>query len=106
MPGSSYPDQPEDGTDILCEAALGQMLNRLLSYAYKHNYFKTNIGEKDEIKKAMMRRGMIAQSLYALGALLCLVDTYLSITVLIIIQLYFVLGLFSTSPVRRVIKNH
>jgi hypothetical protein len=60
----------------------------------------------DEIRKAMMRRGMVAQSLYAIGALLCLVDTYLSITVLIIIQLYFVLGLFSKSPVRRVIKNH
>lgn len=54
----------------------------------------------------MMRRGMVAQSLYAIGALLCLVDTYLGITVLIIIQLYFVLGLFSKSPVRRVIKNH
>ena len=51
-----------------------------------------------------MRRGMIAQSLYAIGALLCLVDTYSSITVLIVIQLYFVLGLFSKSPVRRVIK--
>ena len=55
---------------------LGLMLNRLLNYTYKHHYFKTDIGEKDEIRKAIMRRGMIAQSLYAIGALLCPVDTY------------------------------
>ena len=85
---------------------MGLMLGRLLKYAYKHHYIKNDIGEKSEIKKAMMRRGMIAQSLYALGALLCFVDTYLSITVLILIQLYFVLGLFSKSPVRSKIKNH
>jgi uncharacterized membrane protein len=79
---------------------LGLMLNRLLNYAYKHHYFKTHVGEKDEIRKAMMRRGKIAQSMYAIGAFLCLIDTYLSIIVLIIVQLYFVLGLFSKSPLR------
>ena len=80
------------------------MLARVLGYADRHDFFKDGT-EKNEIKKAMMRRGILAQVLYALGALLCLVDTYLSITVLVLIQLYFVLGLFSKSPFRGTIKN-
>jgi len=83
---------------------LGIMLARVLGYADRHDFFK-NGTEKNEIKKAMMRRGILAQVLYALGALLCLVDTYLSITVLVLIQLYFVLGLFSKSPFRVAVKN-
>jgi hypothetical protein len=62
--------------------------------------------EKDEIKKAMMRRGNLAQSSYASGALLCFISTYLSIAVLIIIQLYFVLALFPKSRPGGVLKNH
>jgi uncharacterized membrane protein len=85
---------------------LGIMLSRVLVYADKHGFFKSDIDGKSEIMKAMMRRGMLAQALYFFGALLCLVDTYLSITVLILIQLYFVLGLFSKSPFRRAIKNN
>jgi uncharacterized membrane protein len=85
---------------------LGIMLARVLGYVDRHDFFKKGIIEKNEIKKAMMRRGMLAQALYALGALLCLVDTYLSITVLVIIQLYFVLGLFSKSPFRGAVKNN
>jgi uncharacterized membrane protein len=76
---------------------LGIMLLGILNYAYKHNYFKSDIIEKKEIKKAMTRRGILAQSLYAFGALLCFISTYLSIAVLVLIQLYFVLGLFSKS---------
>jgi uncharacterized membrane protein len=76
---------------------LGIMLARILNYAYKHNYFKSDMREKAEIKKAMMRRGIFAQSLYAVGALLCFISTYLSIAVLILIQLYFVLALFPKS---------
>jgi uncharacterized membrane protein len=81
---------------------LGLMLSRLLNYADKHHYFKAETGEKDEIRKAILRRGVIAQSLYAMGALLCFINTYLSISVLILIQFYFVLGLFSKSRVRTV----
>ena len=75
---------------------LGIMLNFILIYADKHNYFKANV-RKNEIKKAIVQRGIVAQSLYAFGALLCFVSPYLSIAVLIIIQLYFVLALFSKS---------
>jgi len=77
---------------------LGIMLGRILNYAYKHNYFKADMQGKDEIKKAMMRRGIFAQSLYAVGTVLCFISTYLSIAILTIIQLYFVLGLFPKSP--------
>jgi len=76
---------------------LGIMLGRILNYADKHNYFKSNIPGKNEIKKAMIRRGIVAQSLYALGALLCFINTYLSIAALTIIQLFFALALFSKS---------
>jgi hypothetical protein len=49
----------------------------------------------------MIRRGIIAQSLYAFGALLCFVSTYLSIAVLLGIQLYFAIGSFSKLSVSK-----
>src|ERR1700755_2875396 len=84
---------------------MGLMLRGVLSYAYKHHYFKPDIAEKNDIRKAMMRRSVVAQSLYAMGALLCFINTYLSIAVLILIQFYFVLGLFSKSQVKPVSKT-
>jgi uncharacterized membrane protein len=74
---------------------LGLMLFWIFNYADKHNYFKATLVKKDEIKKAMVRRGLFAQCLYAAGALLCFINTYLSLGVLIAIQLFFVLPLFS-----------
>lgn len=79
---------------------LGIMLYMLLNYAYKHHYLQDGLGGKKEIKKAMARRGIFAQSLYALGAIMCFVSTYLSIAILIMVQLYFVLALFSRSKPR------
>jgi uncharacterized membrane protein len=70
---------------------LGLMLFWIFNYADKHNYFKASLVGKNEIKKAMFSRGLFAQSLYAVGALLCFVSTYLSLGVLIAIQLFFVL---------------
>lgn len=70
---------------------LGLMLFWIFNYADKHNYFKATLVRKNEIKKAMVRRGLFAQSLYAAGALLCFVSTYLSLGILIAIQLFFVL---------------
>jgi len=83
---------------------IGIMLIRVLEYADKHNFINTELVDKGEIKQAMMRRGRLAQTLYASGALLCFVSTYLSITVLIVVQFYFVLGLFSKAPFRRVAR--
>lgn len=84
---------------------LGLMLGRMFSYANKLDFFKGNITEKTEIKKAMIHRGTIAQSLYAFGALLCFINTYVSITVLTFIQLFFVLDFFSKSKSKVNSKN-
>lgn len=79
---------------------LGVMLFLIIYYAQNHHFLKARLAGKSDIIKAMVRRGMLAQSLYALGALLCFVNTYLSISVLIAIQFYFVLALFSKSARR------
>jgi uncharacterized membrane protein len=42
-----------------------------------------------EVPAAICRRIVIAQSLYALGALLCLVSTYWSIGFIVLLQLYY-----------------
>jgi uncharacterized membrane protein len=76
---------------------IGIMLLRILNYAYKHNFIQGNMAGKNEIRRAMIRRGILAQSLYASGALLCFINTYLSLVVLVFVQLYFVLALFSKS---------
>lgn len=73
---------------------LGIMLGEILRYADRHNYLKRDEPAKMDIKKAMVRRGTLAQSLYFIGALCALINTFLSITILVIVQLYFVLALF------------
>lgn len=51
---------------------------------------------KDEItaetRSAVERRIVIAQSLYAFGALLCVVNTYVSIAVIFLVQLNFIIA--------------
>lgn len=84
---------------------LGMMLFVNLRYVDKNNLFKSNFSHINEFKSAMVRRGVIAQSLYAFGALLSFVSTYLSISVLLGIQIYFALGLFSKRNARTVIKK-
>ena len=46
----------------------------------------------DEVKAATERRIVIAQTLYAIGALLCIVNTYISIGVIVLIQLNYVIA--------------
>ncbi len=45
-----------------------------------------------EICSALERRIIIAQALYAFGALLCVVSTYLSIAVIVLVQLNYVIA--------------
>jgi uncharacterized membrane protein len=45
-----------------------------------------------EIRVATERRFIVAQSLYAFGALLCIVNTYLSIAFIVLVQLNYVLA--------------
>lgn len=80
---------------------LGLMLFLSLRYLDRYHFLKTPGTHTIEIKNAMIRRGIIAQSLYAFGALLCFVSTYLSIAVLLGIQLYFAIGSFSKLSVSK-----
>lgn len=45
-----------------------------------------------DLPRAIQRRIVIAQSLYAFGALLCVVSTYLSIGFIVVIQLYYAIA--------------
>lgn len=45
-----------------------------------------------EMRAAVERRIVVAQALYALGALLCLVSTYVSIAVIVLVQLNYVIA--------------
>lgn len=52
-----------------------------------------------EVSQAIKRRIIVAQSLYALGALLCLVSNFVSIGFIVLVQLSYVLGLRRKSDV-------
>jgi uncharacterized membrane protein len=45
-----------------------------------------------DLDKAVMKRIIVAQALYALGALLCLINTYWSIGFIVLVQLNYVLA--------------
>lgn len=45
-----------------------------------------------EMRAAIQRRIVVAQSLYAVGALLCLINTYWSIVFIVVVQLNYVLA--------------
>lgn len=45
-----------------------------------------------EIRRAIRRRVVIAQSLYAFGALLCVIDTRWSIAFIFVVQLYYAIA--------------
>ena len=45
-----------------------------------------------EMRRAVERRIVVAQALYALGAVLCIVSTYLSIAVIVLVQLNYVIA--------------
>jgi hypothetical protein len=42
------------------------------------------------VSRATERRILVAQSLYALGALLCVINTYVSIAFIVLVQLNYV----------------
>ena len=70
---------------------LGLFLLVHWEYAGK-NGFISGTPECERIKKAVRNRLIIAESLYAGAALLCIISTYLSIALLIGIQLYYALA--------------
>ena len=74
--------------------ALGLMLYVHWDYAYTHGYVDLPEESRQAIDKAIRRRIVIAQALYACGALLCFINSYLSIAVIILIQLNYALAFF------------
>ena len=59
-------------------------------YAMRHNLIKPDT--QDEIRGAICRRVLIAQSLYAFGAALCVVSNYASIGFIVLVQLNYAIA--------------
>jgi uncharacterized membrane protein len=64
-------------------------------YAYNHDFLSISDGDKENINKVVRKRIIIAQSMYAVGALLSFISIYLSIVTIILIQLNYALAIFS-----------
>jgi uncharacterized membrane protein len=71
--------------------ALGATLYFSWGYATKARLVRDDIPE--EVPPTICRRILIAQSLYALGALLCVFNTYWSIAFIVLVQLNYAVGL-------------
>lgn len=73
--------------------ALGITLYLHWGYAEKHGFISTpgNV-QPAVIGKAIKRRIVVAQTLYAVGALLCFINNYLSIAFTIIVQLNYAIA--------------
>jgi len=69
---------------------LGVMLYASWLYARRAQLLKPEVSE--DIACAVESRILIAQALYAFGALLCIVNTYCSIAFIIIVQLNYIIA--------------
>lgn len=69
---------------------LGVMLFCTWQYAKRASLTKEVVTE--EVDRATKRRIVVAQALYAIGALLCLINTYVSIIVIVLIQLNYIIA--------------
>ncbi len=65
----------------------GAML--LWSWAYATRANLVNADTPDEVRGSICRRIVIAQALYAAGAALCLINTWVSIAVIVLVQLNY-----------------
>ncbi|MBC9931202.1 TMEM175 family protein [Chitinophaga qingshengii] len=73
---------------------LGVSLYINWSYAVKHGFVETEEGN-EAISGAIKQRIVVAQLLYFAGALLCFINTYLSIGFIILVQLNYAFGIIS-----------
>lgn len=84
---------------------LGLLIYTHWVYAEKHGFIKLPPNEEKFVSHAIKRRVILAQTWYAIAALLCFINIYLSISVTILIQLNYALGLFSSRPKKSKIEN-
>ena len=73
---------------------IGIMLFWTLDYCDRNHFLKNHLTKESPVIRVMIKRGLIAQSLYVAGALLSFISTYISIAALISVQLFFVFGSF------------
>jgi TMEM175 potassium channel family protein len=76
---------------------LGMLMLAALEYGRRAALFRSEQQEGDVLHprvavRAMRNRILIAQSLYGGAALLCLVDTYVSITLIVLVQLNYAIA--------------
>ncbi len=69
--------------------ALGTMLYIHWTYAFNHGYINLPNDKRQAVSRAIKRRIVVAQTLYAIGALLCFINNYISVGVIIVIQLNY-----------------
>ena len=69
---------------------LGSVLYLCWRYANRAGLIKEDTPR--EIRRAIRRRVVIAQSMYAIGALLCVISTRWSIAFIFVVQLYFAIA--------------
>lgn len=69
---------------------LGAGLYASWGYAYRHRLLKPDLAK--DVPAAVCHRILIAQSLYACGAALCLWDTRLSIAAIVTVQLFYIVA--------------
>lgn len=67
---------------------LGSLIFSSWVYAARHGLLKEEV--TDEMRRAFERRVIVAQTLYAGGALLCFIDNRLAIGVIVLLQLNYV----------------
>lgn len=68
----------------------GAMLYWSWWYAVRNNLIKADT--PDEVRASICRRILIAQSLYAVGAALCVISTWVSIAVIVLVQLNYAIA--------------
>jgi len=69
---------------------LGAVLFGSLQYASRAGLMKDEITV--EMRTALERRIFIGQALYAFGALLCVINTYVSIAFIVLVQLNYAIA--------------
>jgi hypothetical protein len=62
------------------------------SWAHATNANLIKSDTPDEIRMSICRRILIAQSLYAAGAALCSINTYVSIAAIVLVQLNYAIA--------------
>jgi uncharacterized membrane protein len=79
---------------------LGLLLYLHWNYAARHHYLNVSGEEAASVSHAIRYRIQVSQTLYALGALLCFVHPYLSILIIISIQLNYAFAFFTRMEIK------